>query len=271
MATFTGLIKSTALSRPYWIESDPLGRIIFNEQTGNNISVMDPKTQSLVEYQIPSKNPGWGDCDIGTGIPLADCGIAQVFDFAVDGEKIWFTEWAENNIGVVDTSVPLPLEVLIPSDSTIVLANGTSQNLNFIMSLQPPHDLLDVSLIASSTHDFLDVSIVDASGVSLSSSPNTSLIDSGEILQLTADIPAQIFVIVAASEDALSGTYKILLGAQSSDIAVSKYLTVTHTITPCHRSSLCWTLKLALQYIAQNLQALGDKSGSSLKTLRYLS
>ena len=222
----TGIIKSTALSRPYWIESDPLGRIIFNEQTGNNISVMDPKTQSLVEYQIPSKNPGWGDCDIGTGIPLADCGIAQVFDFAVDGEKIWFTEWAENNIGVVDTSVPLPLEVLIPSDSTIVLANGTSQNLNFIMSLQPPHDLLDVSLIASSTHDFLDVSIVDASGVSLSSSPNTSLIDSGEILQLTADIPAQIFVIVAASEDALSGTYKILLGAQSSDIAVSKYLTV---------------------------------------------
>ena len=220
----TGIIKSP-VSRPYWIESDPLGRIIFNEQTGNNISVMDPKTQSLVEYQIPSKNPGWGDCDIGTGIPLADCGIAQVFDFTVDDKKIWFTEWAENNIGVVDTSVPLPFEVLIPSDDTIVLANGTSQNISFIMSLQPPHDLLDVSLIASSTHDFLDVGIVDASGVNLSDS-STDLVDSAVTLQLTVGVPAQIFVTVAASEDALPGTYKILLGGQSSDIAVSKYLTV---------------------------------------------
>ena len=40
--------------------------LVFNEQTANNISVMDPKAQSLVEYHIPSKNPNWGDCDSGT-------------------------------------------------------------------------------------------------------------------------------------------------------------------------------------------------------------
>ena len=78
--------------------------LYFNEQTANNISVMDPKTQSLVEYHVPSKNPNWGDCDSGTEV-LDDCGIAQIFDFTIDGEKIWFTEWVENNIGVVDTSV----------------------------------------------------------------------------------------------------------------------------------------------------------------------
>ena len=39
----TGVVK-TPISRPYWIESDDQGRIVFNEQTANNISVMDPKS-----------------------------------------------------------------------------------------------------------------------------------------------------------------------------------------------------------------------------------
>ena len=49
-------------------------RIVFNAQTANTISVMDPKSQSLVEYHVPSKNPYWGDCDPGTGLMIADCG-----------------------------------------------------------------------------------------------------------------------------------------------------------------------------------------------------
>ena len=39
----TGIIKSP-ISRPYWIEADDQGRLVFNEQTSNNISVMDPKS-----------------------------------------------------------------------------------------------------------------------------------------------------------------------------------------------------------------------------------
>jgi len=33
------------------------------------------------------------------------------------GTKIWFTEWVENNIGVVDTLIPLPLEIQLEADS----------------------------------------------------------------------------------------------------------------------------------------------------------
>ena len=62
----TGIVKSP-ISRPYWIESDEQGQIIFNEQTANNISVMNPVDQSLVEYHVPSKNPNWGDCTSGNG------------------------------------------------------------------------------------------------------------------------------------------------------------------------------------------------------------
>ena len=206
----TGIIK-TPISRPYWIESDNQGRIIFNEQTANNISVMDPTSQSLVEYHVPSKNPNWGDCDPGTGIILADCGLAQIFDFTIDGNKIWFTEWVENNIGVVDTSIPLPLEIQLDSNS-IMLTSGNSVKFDFVVSSMSQKDLKYVSLILSSTHDFLNVELVE---------------NYPEPFQLDSNASRSISLTISASDDAISGTYKVLLGVQLSDIAISKYLTVT--------------------------------------------
>jgi len=206
----TGIVK-TPISRPYWIETDQQGRLVFNTQTANNISVMDPNSQSLVEYHIPSKNPYWGDCDPGTGLMLSDCGLAQIFDFAIDGEKIWFTEWVENNIGVVDTSVSLPLEIQFESDS-IELAPGDTKHFNFIVSPKLQKDLLGISLILSPTHDFLNVELVN-------NSPKT--------FQLDSDTPRPIHTSIHASEDSVPGTYKILLGAQSTDVAISKFVSVT--------------------------------------------
>jgi virginiamycin B lyase len=206
----TGVVK-TPISRPYWIESDDQGRIVFNEQTANNISVMNPESQSLVEYNVPSKNPYWGDCDPGTGIMVDNCGIAQIFDFAVDGEKIWFTEWVENNIGVVDTSVPLPLEIQLDSND-FTLNSGDSKHFNFVVSPEPHYEVLGVSLILSTTHEFLNVELHE---------------DSPESFQLVPGSPVPIHTTISASEDAIPGTYKVLLGAQSPDIAVSKYVTVT--------------------------------------------
>lgn len=206
----TGVIK-TPISRPYWIDSDDQGRIIFNEQNANNISVFDPKSDSLIEYHVPSKNPNWGDCDPGTGLMVADCGLAQIFDFAVDGDKIWFTEWVENNIGVVDTSVPLPLEIQLDSE-TISLSPGDSQSLDFVVSPDSNTEVLGNSLILSSPHDFLNVELSD---------------DSPESFQLVSGTAQLISTSISASEDAVSGTYKILIGAQSSDIAIGKFITVT--------------------------------------------
>jgi len=206
----TGIVKSP-ISRPYWIETDEQGRLVFNEQTANNISVMDPKSQSLVEYHIPSKNPNWADCDPGTGMMLSNCGISQIFDFAIYGEKIWFTEWVENNIGVVDTSVPLPLEIQLESDS-LTLSPGDLQHFNFIVSPKSQKDMLSVYLILSPTHEFLNVDLVN---------------DTPKTFQLDFDTPRSIYTTISASEDAEPGTYKVLLGVQSPDIAISKFVTVT--------------------------------------------
>jgi len=204
----TGIIKSP-ISRPYWIENDDQGRLVFNEQAANNISVMDTRTQSLIEYHVPSKNPNWGDCDSGVKV-LDDCGIAQIFDFAISGEKIWFTEWVENKIGVVDTSVPLPLEIQFEYD-TLNLLPGNSANFHFIISPQFNNGNLELSSIVSTTHDFLTVNFIH---------------DSVETFELDSDSPIPVHVDISASDDALSGTYKILLGVQSDDVTISKFLTV---------------------------------------------
>ncbi|MSV33774.1 MAG: lyase, partial [Nitrosarchaeum sp.] len=186
----TGMMKSP-ISRPYWIESNSDGNLVFNEQTANSIAVMNPKSESLVEYMIPSKNPSWGDC-----APDSDCGLAQIFDFAIHNDKIWFTEWVENNIGVVDTSIALPFGIELDSKD-ISLVPGESKNLSFTIS--PQQDLSDVSLILSDPNDFLNLS----SSVSVP-------------FQLNSDAKP-VEVTIYASDDALPGKYKVLLGAQIED------------------------------------------------------
>jgi virginiamycin B lyase len=200
----SGIIK-TPISRPYWVEANDVGQIVFNEQTANRLAVMDPKNQSLIEYFVPSMNPNWGDCG-----DMANCGLAQVFDFAVDGDKIWFTEWVENNIGVVDTSVELPFDIELDSN-VVTLKAGESADLTFVVSPKTAQDISGVSLILSDTRDFLNVK--DESGTP-------------SVFQLDFDAPRPIKTMISASEDAVPGTYKALLGAQTDEVSVSKFVTI---------------------------------------------
>lgn len=195
----TGVIKSP-ISRPYWIESNSVGQLVFNEQTANSIAVLDPKTDSLVEYLIPSKNPAWGDCDLNF-----NCGLAQVFDFAIYKDKIWFTEWVENKIGVVDTSVHLPFDVTLDTQN-ISLLPGESKNIS--LTITPQSTVTEnVSMILSDYVTFLDATS-DSHSFQLS-------------------IPKIMDVKISASDEASPGTYKVLVGAQIEDVSISKFVTVT--------------------------------------------
>ena len=201
---YSGIIK-TPISRPYWVDSTDSGKIVFNEQTANRIAVMDPNSETLVEYFVPSMNPNWGDCG-----DMDNCGLAQIFDFTIDGEKIWFTEWVENNIGVVDTSIALPFDVELESNVVNIKA-GESKKISFVVLPKTSSDLSDVSLILNTPSEFL--SIVSDSGV-----PKN--------FQLDSDAPRPITLTLSASEDAPLGEFKILLGANTKDVSISKFLTV---------------------------------------------
>jgi virginiamycin B lyase len=200
----SGFIKNP-VSRPYWIEHSD-GNLIMNEHNANRIGVFNPSSETLVEYTIPSRNPNWADCE---GIEY--CGVAQVFDFAVAGKKIWFTEWVENNIGVVDTSIPLSFSTDFDTKE-IILEKGQAAQV-----------ILKVTKANSSINEIIDVSV------------NTNLTSSFSDIVLKpeldnfslSDDPISISVEIMVSEHALSGTHKILLGAYTDDVAVSQFITVT--------------------------------------------
>jgi len=196
----SGVIKNP-VSRPYWIEHYN-GNLIMNEQTANRIGMFNPSTETLIEYTVPSRNPNWSDCE---GIDY--CGVAQVFDFAAYGEKIWFTEWVENNIGVVDTSIPLPFSVDTDKEEMTLKKGQTAQIMLKITNKSS--NAIDASVNSSSTSTFSDIIITHENNFLLSDSVTT------------------ITVEITASEHALSGTHKVLLGAYTDDIAVSQFITVT--------------------------------------------
>jgi virginiamycin B lyase len=204
----SGVIKNP-VSRPYWIEHSD-GNLIMNEHNANRIGVFNPSSETLVEYTVPSRNPNWADCE-GIGY----CGVAQVFDFAVAGEKIWFTEWVENNIGVVDTSIPLPFSIDIDTKE-ITLEKGETT----VVTLQVTK--------TSSQHIGLDIITNLVANVNYSSTSTFSdIIIKPELNNFSpSDVPTTISVEITASEHALSGTHKVLLGAYTDDIAVSQFVTV---------------------------------------------
>jgi virginiamycin B lyase len=197
----SGLIK-TPISRPYWNHFDDKGRLWFNEQVANSLGVFDPSTQSLVEYLIPSKNPNWSDC--GT---LQDCGVAQVLDFTVENNKVWFTEWVENNIGVLDSSIPLPIDVSA-SDTSITVHRG--QNATISLNITPQEQLTyPVSIITANTAGIQNILI----------KPQDT--------QITVDKSKTVKVTISADNFSVTGTYKVLIGARYNDVTVSKYVSVT--------------------------------------------
>jgi len=200
----SGVIKNP-VSNPYWIEHSD-GNLIMNEHNANRIGVFNPSSETLVEYTVPSRNPNWADCE---GIDY--CGVAQVFDFAVDGKKIWFTEWVENNIGVVDTSIPLPFSIDIDTKE-ITLKKGETAVVTLEVTIIPNSTDTEINARVNSsvTSTFSDIVIKpDLTDFSLSNDP------------------IYISVEITASEHALTGTHKVLLGAYTDDIAVSQFITVT--------------------------------------------
>ncbi len=197
----SGLIK-TPITRPYWNHVDDKGRLWFNEQVANSIAVFNPEDQSLVEYLVPSKNPNWSDCG-----SLQDCGVAQVLDFTVNHDKVWFTEWVENNIGVVDSSVPLPFTVN-SSESSIEFHRGQNATISFTIF---PKEVLDtpISIFTSNEAGFNNLSIKTSDN------------------QVIAEKPTIVNINTSADYFSLPGNYKVLISARYHDITISKFVNVT--------------------------------------------
>jgi virginiamycin B lyase len=197
----SGLIK-TPITRPYWNQFDDHGKLWFNEQVANSIAVFDPTKESLVEYLVPSKNPNWSDCGA-----QQDCGVAQVLDFVVAHDKVWFTEWVENNIGVLDTTASLPMDVNA-SATSITLHRGQNATLNIDINPREPLNGT-ASIVTAQTAAPQDLKVTPT---------NQDII---------LDKPKAVTVTLSADNFAIPGTYKVSIGARYQDVTLSKFVTVT--------------------------------------------
>jgi hypothetical protein len=94
------------ISLPNDVVIDGQGRVWFPEHGGNSIGFLDPRTQKMVEFAIPTG-------PISTVLWIA---------LAPDG-NVWFTEWSGNKIGVVHANQTVPFTVSV-SESHLDLQPG---------------------------------------------------------------------------------------------------------------------------------------------------
>jgi len=195
----TGIIK-TPITRPYWNAFDSDGNMWFNQQTGNRLAMFDPNSESLIEYDIPSKNPSWSDCG-----DLTDCGLSQSFGFTFKDKQVWFTEWVENNIGVLDTSITIPISLEIENES-ISIKQGEQKEI-LVTVIPQTNQSIDLILSGNSNSELIKVS---------------TKTESTNISEQALKIP----VTISVDENIRKGTYKILLSTQIPDVSVSTYATI---------------------------------------------
>lgn len=193
----SGLIK-TPITRPYWNAFDSDGNMWFNQQTGNRLSVFNPSIESLVEYEIPSKNPKWSDCG-----EMTECGLSQSFGFTINEEQVWFTEWVENKIGVLDASISLP--VSITTENNKIEINQGEEEKIFVNVEPKTYQNSEIKLFGNSNTSTINIE-----------SPITTI--SNEIISIP--------VIITVGNETSKGEYKILIGMQFDDVVVSSYITI---------------------------------------------
>jgi virginiamycin B lyase len=214
-------VPEGAYTLPYWIEKgsgNDNGSLWFNEHEGNKIARFDLSNNTLIEYWIPTQNKLWGNCPANS----KTCGIANALQFSAGTNgRTWFTEWSENKIGSLTDYKHLPFEVSIAPPQQLTVKGGQTVEIK-----------LNVSSTATTTHSQSrsNSNIVMVSsgtftpGGGLGNSTGTFSQESFPIVDLTPT--KQVSFIFTPASNLKPGQYTLMLGAQSSDVAVLKPLKI---------------------------------------------
>jgi virginiamycin B lyase len=164
---------------------DSHGRIWFAEHGGNSIGFLDPGTQEMVEYAIPTG-------PLSTALWLA---------LAPNGD-VWFTEWSSNKIGVVHADVPVPFSVTASQDH-LNLETGSQSSLSLTLTGLPGSVASGTYVSSWPSYNPQDVNVAfSPANASLMSLPTVS--------------QASIFV----SRNVLPGHYVLGLGFAAGSVRV---------------------------------------------------
>jgi len=200
------------VSLPYWNAIDGQGRIWFNEHQGNSIGVFDPSSGTLIEYFIPTQNPQWGACENYQ----EPCGISNPLQFTLaPNGKVWFTEWSESRIGVLDSNVPVPISLeILTDDKPITLSHGetltldialtASEKLNANVQMRISGTIAPVGRLFNMTAEFSEEELTF-------NEPSTKNVS----LKLTPD------------DELVPGNYRITVSTRYNEVTYSKIIELT--------------------------------------------
>jgi virginiamycin B lyase len=191
--TISSSIPAATASYPYFVYTDPTtGDVWFNEHYGNAIASFDPLTNTLVEYEVPSRPSYTGNLSGSLTMAISPTGIP------------WFTELYTGKLGAVNTSAPLDisLQVYGPSLSNgiVSVANGSTATLQLSVSNSSNETAYLGAAIGNFTGNFaLNFSKSSSTG-NFSASATLSTIGSGP------------------------GVYFLTISAETRDIVVSQII-----------------------------------------------
>lgn len=204
---YGGSTPPSAYTLPYWIEKGGNGSLWFNEHTGNKIARFDPEDLTLVEYWIPSQNRAWTLCQEGA----SSCGIANVMQFAIvnSSSDLWFTEWTENKIGKLNSSMPEPIAVTAPTEITVAKGQST-----------------EIKVMVNASSDFSGQMMAAGTFMPNGALGNSTGIFSEETVSLSPGASKEISYTFTSADELVKGPYIIMLGAGNDDISVMKAVKV---------------------------------------------
>jgi virginiamycin B lyase len=102
--------------------------IYFPEHGGNRIAKINVESGEMTEYDIPT-----GPLSTTIFIALSD-----------DGKKVWFTEWASNKVGYLDTTIPIPFNMKIA---------GNNNNANYYPITLKPNESKSVEALLNTDNN----------------------------------------------------------------------------------------------------------------------
>jgi virginiamycin B lyase len=189
---WTSPSKEFPTTLPGEIIVDKGGNIYFPQHGGNRISVIDNATGVMTEYEIP------------TG-PLS----TALFIAASNDGKVWFTEWASNKIGYLDTNVKIPFDIQVAARD-ITLTEDEPKSINISMM---------ASSGSNSNFSFISLSEVEIAVIGMTDSGLQGLTYTSQPqrVNLSQNHQADAKINLEAKEGAMPGKYTLMVRSISPE------------------------------------------------------
>lgn len=109
---------------PLWLRDSLDGKgMWFNEHGGNRVGFFDTSRMKLIEYEVPTRP--------------ADGYVVYPLNISVDptdSNKLWFSEWNTDKVGVLDRGTSTPFDIRSDTDKVIITKDNS--HLQYRLDIQ---------------------------------------------------------------------------------------------------------------------------------------